>query len=35
MSYGGDPEDDGEGKIRYDDGSRKCMLAREGIRLES
>ena len=28
-------EDGGEGKIRYDGGSKKCSLAREGIGVRS
>jgi len=31
MYYGGVVEDVGEGKIRYDGGSRKCALVREGM----
>ena len=32
--WGGVVEDAGEGKIRYNGGSRKCVLAREGMGVE-
>jgi len=34
MSYGGVVEDGGEWKMRYNGGSRKCLLVREGMGVE-